>query len=82
MSASIATSPAIPDEGLDFSTYVSGIERELLLRTLDKTGGNKMQAAKLLNMKRTTLVEKIKRLNIETAEETETEETAAVASDK
>ena len=55
----------IPDEGIDFSEVVSQIERELLLQTLDKTGGNKMQAAKLLNMKRTTLVEKIKRLNIE-----------------
>lgn len=57
---------SIPDEGIDFSEVVSQIERELLLQTLDKTGGNKMQAAKLLNMKRTTLVEKIKRLNIET----------------
>jgi DNA-binding NtrC family response regulator len=38
------------------------------LQTLNKTGGNKMQAAKLLNMKRTTLVEKIKRLNIEDTE--------------
>ncbi len=56
---------SIPDEGIDFSEVVSQIERELLLQTLDKTGGNKMQAAKLLNMKRTTLVEKIKRLNIE-----------------
>ncbi len=55
----------IPDEGIDFSNYVSQVERDLLLQTLDKTGGNKMQAARLLNMKRTTLVEKIKRLNIE-----------------
>ena len=56
---------SIPDEGIDFSEVVSQIERDLLLQTLDKTGGNKMQAAKLLNMKRTTLVEKIKRLNID-----------------
>lgn len=56
---------SIPDEGIDLSEVVSQIERELLLQTLDKTGGNKMQAAKLLNMKRTTLVEKIKRLNID-----------------
>lgn len=55
----------IPDEGIDLSSVVSQIERELLLQTLEKTGGNKMQAAKLLNMKRTTLVEKIKRLHIE-----------------
>lgn len=57
---------SIPDEGIDFSDVVSQVERKLLLQTLAKTGGNKMQAAKLLNMKRTTLVEKIKRLNIET----------------
>ncbi len=55
----------IPDEGIDLSSIVSEIERELLIQTLDKTGGNKMQAAKLLNMKRTTLVEKIKRLQLE-----------------
>jgi len=56
---------SIPDEGINFSDVVSQVERQLLLQTLDKTGGNKMQAAKLLNMKRTTLVEKIKRLHIE-----------------
>lgn len=56
---------SIPDEGIDFTGVVSQVERELLLQTLEKTGGNKMQAAKLLNMKRTTLVEKIKRLQIE-----------------
>jgi DNA-binding NtrC family response regulator len=60
---------SIPDEGIDFTEVVSQIERKLLLQTLDKTGGNKMQAAKLLNMKRTTLVEKIKRLNIDADDE-------------
>lgn len=56
---------SIPDEGIDLSDVVSQVEKELLLQTLDKTGGNKMQAAKLLNMKRTTLVEKVKRLQLE-----------------
>ncbi len=60
---------SIPDEGIDFSGVVSQLERELLLQTLEKTGGNKMQAAKLLNMKRTTLVEKIKRLQINVEDE-------------
>ncbi len=67
-SASLLPS-SIPDEGIDFTDVVSQIERKLLLQTLDKTGGNKMQAAKLLNMKRTTLVEKIKRLNIDADED-------------
>jgi DNA-binding NtrC family response regulator len=65
---------SIPDEGIDFLGVVSNLERELLLQTLDKTGGNKMQAAKLLNMKRTTLVEKIKRLNIEEENDQESSE--------
>jgi DNA-binding NtrC family response regulator len=60
---------AIPDQGLSFDAVVTKVERELLLQSLSKTGGNKMQAAKLLNMKRTTFVEKLKRLQIETEEE-------------
>lgn len=68
---------SIPDEGMDFSGFVSQVERELLLQTLNKTGGNKMQAAKLLNMKRTTLVEKIKRLNIEDGDDDDNATSAA-----
>jgi DNA-binding NtrC family response regulator len=52
---------ALPDEGLDLEDYIARIERELIERSLERTGGNKGQAAKLLNVKRTTLVEKIKR---------------------
>jgi len=54
----------IPDEGICFDTIVSNIERELILQTLQKTGGNKSLAADLLKMKRTTLIEKLKRLNV------------------
>jgi DNA-binding NtrC family response regulator len=60
------TDRAIPDEGLNFDAVVTEVERELLLQSLNKSGGNKMRAAKLLNMKRTTFVEKLKRLHIET----------------
>ncbi len=52
----------LPEDGIDFDAYVSGIEHELIRRALEKTGGNKGQASKLLNLKRTTLVEKLKRL--------------------
>ena len=51
-----------PDDGIDFDGYVGGIERELIRRSLEKTGGNKGQAARLLRLKRTTLVEKLKRI--------------------
>jgi DNA-binding NtrC family response regulator len=52
----------LPDDGLDLAEYVGRIEKELILLSLERTGGNKGQAAKLLNLKRTTLVEKLKRL--------------------
>jgi transcriptional regulator with GAF, ATPase, and Fis domain len=57
----IAPSVALPEGGLDLETYVARIERELIERSLERTGGNRGQAARLLNLKRTTLVEKLKR---------------------
>src|SRR3954453_15535442 len=51
-----------PDDGIDFERYIEGVELSLIRRSLDRTRGNKRQAAKLLNLKRTTLIEKLKRL--------------------
>jgi DNA-binding NtrC family response regulator len=58
----VATSVALPEEGLDLDAFIATIERDLIQRSLERTGGNKGQAARLLNLKRTTLVEKLKRL--------------------
>ena len=52
----------IPEEGFDLPGYIDHLERDVIARALDKTGGNKGAAAKLLNLKRTTLVEKLKRM--------------------
>ena len=52
-----------PPEGLDLDRYIEGLELALIRRSLERTGGNKVQAARLLNLKRTTLIEKLKRLN-------------------
>jgi DNA-binding NtrC family response regulator len=52
----------IPDGGVDMERLVSDFERSLIRRALGRTGGNKRQAADLLHVKRTTLVEKLKRL--------------------
>ncbi len=52
----------LPEDGLDLGVFVANIERDLIQRSLERTGGNKGQAARLLNLKRTTLVEKLKRL--------------------
>jgi two-component system, NtrC family, response regulator PilR len=58
------TSPALdfPDDGLDLPEYLASIERDLIRRSLERTGGNRNKAAELLRIKRTTLVEKLKRL--------------------
>jgi two-component system response regulator PilR (NtrC family) len=53
----------LPDEGIDFARYVEAIELSLIRRSLERTQGNKRQAARLLNLKRTTLIEKLKRLD-------------------
>jgi two-component system, NtrC family, response regulator PilR len=56
-----------PDDGLDFASYIEGVELSLIRRSLERTQGNKRQAAKLLNLKRTTLIEKLKRLEAPSA---------------
>jgi DNA-binding NtrC family response regulator len=53
---------SLPEEGLDFDAFISKIEHEVIRRALERTGGNKAAAASVLNLKRTTLVEKLKRL--------------------
>jgi DNA-binding NtrC family response regulator len=52
----------LPEDGVDLDAFVANVERELIRRSLERTGGNKGQAARLLNLKRTTLVEKLKRM--------------------
>jgi DNA-binding NtrC family response regulator len=52
----------LPEDGLDLTEYLLSIERDLIRRSLDRTGGNRNRAAELLRIKRTTLVEKLKRL--------------------
>jgi DNA-binding NtrC family response regulator len=54
-----------PEEGLDLPRYLAAIERDLIDRALDRTHGNRNRAADLLRIKRTTLVEKLKRIGPE-----------------
>jgi DNA-binding NtrC family response regulator len=54
----------IPDEGINLKKLVEDFEKELLIEALEKTGWVKNKAANLLNLNRTTLVEKLKKLKI------------------
>ncbi|MCK4605262.1 MAG: sigma-54-dependent Fis family transcriptional regulator, partial [Deltaproteobacteria bacterium] len=52
------------ERGGTFSRAVKNFEKRLILEALEKSDGVKTKAAKLLNIKRTTLVEKIKKQNM------------------
>ena len=51
----------IPENGMDFNSAVDAYENALIMQALEKTGWNRNQAAVLLKLNRTTLVEKIKK---------------------
>src|SRR6185312_12247927 len=58
----------IPTDGLDFNSAVDSFENSLIVRALEKTGWNRNQAAALLKLNRTTLVEKIKKKGLRPAD--------------
>lgn len=53
----------IPDTGIEMERLVSEFEHTLIKRALERAAGNKRLAADLLHLKRTTLIEKLKRLD-------------------
>ncbi|MCC6933493.1 MAG: sigma-54-dependent Fis family transcriptional regulator [Deltaproteobacteria bacterium] len=55
----------LPESGVDFNALVDGFENSLIIQALERTNGNKKAAARLLNLNRTTLVEKIKKKGLE-----------------
>ncbi|MFW6005540.1 MAG: sigma-54 interaction domain-containing protein [Desulfonatronovibrionaceae bacterium] len=49
------------DNGMNLKDFLDKIEENLLLEALDNAGGVKNQAAEILGIKRTTLIEKLKK---------------------
>ena len=64
VSSRAARRKEISSEGISFSTAVSEFEKALIISALDQSNWVKNRAAQLLKIKRTTLVEKIKRYNL------------------
>ena len=52
------------DTELDFKEMINDFETKLIVNALRATEGNKKEAARLLKLKRTTLLEKIKKKNL------------------
>ncbi|HHD64368.1 MAG TPA: sigma-54-dependent Fis family transcriptional regulator, partial [Desulfobulbaceae bacterium] len=53
------------DDGVDFKGLDNKLETQLIIKALQATKGNKKEAARLLNLKRTTLLEKIKKKELQ-----------------
>ena len=63
--------PAAPEElpvgGTDLNAAVQALERHLILQALERSNWVKSRAARLLHLNRTTLLEKMKKQNIDAA---------------
>ena len=55
---------ALPEEGLDLKEHLADIESSLIQQALERTDGVVAHGAKLLQIRRTTLVEKMRKYNI------------------
>jgi len=54
----------LPEDGLDLREHLLTIERQLIEQALQRSRGTVAKAARLLNLRRTTLVEKMRKLGM------------------
>jgi sigma-54 dependent transcriptional regulator, flagellar regulatory protein len=54
----------LPQDGLDLRAHLLAIERRLVEQALERANGTVAHAARLLNLRRTTLVEKLRKLGM------------------
>jgi len=58
----------LPRDGIDLKEHISSLECSLIKQALDEAGGVVAHAAKKLNMRRTTLVEKLRKYGLQRTE--------------
>ncbi|WP_455204870.1 sigma-54 dependent transcriptional regulator [Kaarinaea lacus] len=58
----------LPRDGIDLKEHISNLECSLIKQALDEAGGVVAHAAKRLNMRRTTLVEKLRKYGLQRTE--------------
>jgi sigma-54 specific flagellar transcriptional regulator A len=59
-----STISQLPEKGMDLKEYLNDMEVNLIQQALDECNGVVAHAAKLLNMRRTTLVEKLRKYEL------------------
>lgn len=55
----------LPESGIDLKEYITGLEQNLIQQALDDSGGIVARAAERLAMRRTTLVEKMRKYGMQ-----------------
>ncbi len=63
-SATANSLATLPEDGLDLREHLLTIERQLIEQALQRSRGTVAKAARLLNLRRTTLVEKMRKLGM------------------
>jgi sigma-54 specific flagellar transcriptional regulator A len=64
----------LPEEGIDLRAHLTEIERKLVVQALARSQGVVAHAARLLGLRRTTLVEKLRKLDLLNGEDLATED--------
>ena len=62
--------PRLPREGIDLKTHLNMLERHFILQALEDCGGVVAHAANRLKLRRTTLVEKLRKYGLQRVDET------------
>jgi sigma-54 dependent transcriptional regulator, flagellar regulatory protein len=73
-SACTDTLSVLPEAGIDLREHLQEIERKLVTQALERSDGVVAHAARLLNLRRTTLVEKLRKLGLLCADLAATED--------
>jgi two-component system response regulator PilR (NtrC family) len=69
----------LPEEGMDLERVVEDFERSLIIRALERTGGNRTEAARLLGVTFRSLRYRLSKLGITGAEAGEPDKTEEAA---
>jgi len=74
--------PLLPLNGLDLKEYLANLEKDLIEQALDDSGGVVARAADRLNIRRTTLVEKMRKYTLMKKQDSGDETEGAQANDE
>ncbi len=64
-----STAPRLPKEGIDLKEHLNNLECNLIKQALEDSGGVVAHAAQRLNLRRTTLVEKLRKYGLQRNDE-------------